>query len=236
MTERLQKIIARSGLCSRRSAEELLTAGRVTCNGIPVKLGDTADGDKDMILVDGKPLPSTEKTVYIMLNKPRGYITTLSDDRGRKTVTELVESCGVRVYPVGRLDMDSEGLLLLTNDGAFANQMMHPSHEVKKVYRVWVTGLCEDSVFLLRRPVELDGYRIRKPEIRLVRQNGEKALLEVTIHEGRNRQVRRMCEMAGLTVQRLQRVQEGSLRLGDLPLGSYRHLTAEELETIRKCH
>lgn len=235
MTERLQKIIARSGLCSRRSAEELLTAGRVTCNGLPVKLGDTADEEKDAILVDGRPLPSTEKAVYMMLNKPRGYISACSDDRGRKTVTELVESCGVRVYPVGRLDMDSEGLLLLTNDGAFANQMMHPSHEVKKVYRVWVSGFCENSVFLLRRPVELDGYRIRKPEIRLVRQTGEKALLEVTIHEGRNRQVRRMCEMAGLAVQRLQRIQEGSLRLGDLPLGSYRHLTAEELETVRRC-
>ncbi len=236
MTERLQKIIARSGLCSRRSAEELLTAGRVTCNGLPAKLGDTADEEMDVILVDGRPLPSTEKPVYIMLNKPRGYISACSDNRGRKTVTELVESCGVRVYPVGRLDMDSDGLLLLTNDGAFANQMMHPSHEVKKVYRVWVSGFREDSVFLLRRPVELDGYRIRKPEIRLVRQNGEKALLEVTIHEGRNRQVRRMCEMAGLTVQRLQRVQEGCLRLGDLPLGSYRHLTAEELEAIRNCH
>jgi len=164
-----------------------------------------------------------------MLNKPRGYVTTLSDEKGRPTVAELVSGCGARVYPVGRLDMDSEGLLILTNDGAFANRLMHPKHEVTKCYEVWVKGFHAAAPALLRRPIELDGYRIKQPEVKILRSEGEKAKFLVTIHEGRNRQVRRMCQAAGMTVTRLRRISEGGLRLGDLPLGKWRELNSDEL-------
>ena len=172
--------------------------------------------------------------VYIALNKPRGYVTSLKDELGRKTVDELVEEVGTRVYPVGRLDKNSEGLLIMTNDGEFANLLMHPKHEVEKTYDVWVTGYHEASLSLLSRPIELDGYRIKKPAVRLIRSNGDRAVIRVTIHEGRNRQVRRMCAAAGLTVTRLLRVSEGALSLGDLPGGSWRYLTAAEVAALKK--
>lgn len=234
MTERLQKILSARGVCSRRRAEELITAGRVTVNAAVAKLGCTADPERDEILVDGKPLPKQEKYVYILLNKPRGFVTTLSDEKGRKNAAQLVADCGVRVYPVGRLDMDSEGLLLFTNDGAFANALMHPKHEVDKTYRVTVRGFTPEGFEKLRLPVTLDGYTIRKPDVKLLRQgeNG-RALIEVTIHEGRNRQVRRMCEIAGMQVTRLQRTSEGKLKLGKLPMGKWRFLTAEEVESLK---
>ena len=230
--ERLQKILSARGVCSRRKAESLIEAGRVTCNGVVCKLGDTADVDRDVILLDGKPLPSAEKPVYIMLHKPRGYVTTLKDEKGRKDAAQLVLDCGTRVYPVGRLDMDSEGLLLLTNDGDFANALMHPRHQVDKCYRVTVTGYTEDGFAALGQPVTLDGYTIRKPEVACIRANGTKAELLVTIHEGRNRQVRRMCAMAGMEVRRLVRIREGSLSLGELPLGTWRYLTAGEVASL----
>lgn len=230
--ERIQKIIAARGLCSRRAAEELLRAGRVTRNGKTAALGDTAEPG-DVLLVDGRPLPEPPEPVYLMLHKPRGYVTTLSDERGRKTVRELTAGCGCKVVPVGRLDMDSEGLLLLTNDGALANALMHPSHRVDKVYRVLVSGYAPGKETLLARPVVLDGYRIALPEVRLLGSRGAEASLEVTIHEGRNRQVRRMCELAGLTVRRLKRVAEGPLTLGGLPAGAWRYLTPEEIEALR---
>ena len=235
MTERLQKILASRGVCSRRKAEELITAGRVSCNGQVAKLGDTADPERDEILLDGKPLPSAEEYVYIMLHKPRGYVTTLSDEKGRPNAAQLVADCGMRVYPVGRLDMDSEGLLLFTNDGDFANSLMHPKHEVDKIYRVQVTGLSPEAVERLKKPVTLDGYTIRTPQVRLIRkaETGDRAELQVTIHEGRNRQVRRMCAIAGMTVTRLIRIAEGSLRLGDLPRGKWRYLTAEEIRKLK---
>ena len=166
------------------------------------------------------------------MHKPRGYVTTVSDDRGRKTVMELVQDCPARVYPVGRLDMDSEGLLLMTNDGAFANAMMHPRHNVNKTYEVWVTGYHNASPALLARPITLDDYTIRKPEVRLLWQDSGKAKLLVTIHEGRNRQIRRMCEAAQMQVYRLRRISEGSLKLGDLPLGKWRYLTKEEIADL----
>lgn len=230
--ERLQKILSARGVCSRRKAESLIEAGRVTCNGVVCKLGDTADVDRDVILLDGKPLPSAEKPVYIMLHKPRGYVTTLKDEKGRKDAAQLVLDCGTRVYPVGRLDMDSEGLLLFTNDGAWANKMMHPSHEVDKVYRVTVSGYTPEGLMKLERPVELDGYRIKTPGVRMIERFGNKTCLEVTIHEGRNRQVRRMCAMAGMEVYRLVRIQEGTLRLGDLPCGKWRYLSDEEIASL----
>jgi 23S rRNA pseudouridine2605 synthase len=234
MTERLQKILSARGVCSRRKAEEYIQAGRVTCNGRVCALGESADPDVDEIILDGKPLPSGNANVYIMLHKPRGFVTTLSDEKGRRNAAQLVADCGVRVYPVGRLDMDSEGLLLFTNDGEFANAMMHPKHEVDKTYEAWVTGFTEESLEKLKMPIVLDGYTIKKPAVALKKVNGDQALLTVTIHEGRNRQVRRMCAAAGLHVTRLRRIAEGSLTLGDLPKGKWRYLTDGEIRALKK--
>lgn len=234
MTERLQKILASRGVASRRKAEEMIIQGRVTCNGTVACLGDSADPDMDEILLDGRPLPSRENNVYIMLNKPRGYVTTLSDEKGRRDVSELVADCGTRVYPIGRLDMDSEGLLLFSNDGEFANLLMHPKHEVQKTYDVLASGYTPGAEERLRRPITLDGYTIRAPKVQLRSVDGDRAVLAVTIHEGRNRQVRRMCQAAGMQVLRLRRVSEGNLRLGQLPLGKWRHLTEEEVRSLRK--
>lgn len=234
MMERLQKIIASRGLCSRRQAEEWIAAGRVTLNGQVARLGQTADADADEIRVDGKSLLREGKKVYLMLNKPRGYVTTLSDEKGRKNAAQLVTGCGERVYPIGRLDMDSEGLLLFTNDGEFANLLMHPRHEVDKTYRVWVTGYSPENQEILGRPIELDGYRIKPPKVRLVYQEGQRAVLEVTIHEGRNRQVRRMCQNANMEVARLKRTAEGGLKLGQLKSGAWRYLNAQEIEALLK--
>lgn len=233
MAERLQKILSARGVASRRTAETWIQQGRVMVNGIPARLGDTADPEQDEILLDGKPLPQGQEPVYILLNKPRGYVTTLSDEQGRPNAAQLVADCGVRVYPVGRLDMDSEGLLLFTNDGAFANALMHPKHQVKKTYDVWVTGYVPGAEIRLARPIELDGYTIRKPEVKLFKAEGNRARLRVTIHEGRNRQIRRMCQAAGMTVTRLRRIREGSVWLGDLAPGAWRYLTREEVARLR---
>lgn len=235
MKERLQKIISASGLMSRRAAEELIAAGKVSINGVTAALGDKAEAGVDKILVDGKALPSAGEKLYIMLNKPRGYVTTLSDEKGRKNVTELIKELGTRLYPVGRLDMYSEGLLLMTNDGDFANRLMHPSHEIDKCYHTWVKG--EDmgwAVELLRCPMEIDGYVTSPAEVDILELKGEEALLAITIHEGRNRQVRKMCEAAGLKVTRLMRVSEGGVELGTLKSGKWRRLTEKELDMLRK--
>lgn len=233
MAERLQKIISARGLASRRQAEAWISAGRVQVNGQTARLGDTAQ-EGDDIRVDGVPLPTQEGHVYIMLNKPRGFVTTLSDEKGRKNAAQLVADCGTRVYPVGRLDLDSEGLLLFTNDGAFANELMHPRHQVTKTYLVWVTGYTPGGEKRLARPIELDGHTIGKPAVRLLKTEGERAQLSVTIREGRNRQVRRMCQVAGMHCTRLRRIREGSLSLGDLPLGTWRYLTEDEVATLKK--
>ena len=233
MTERLQKILSGRGICSRRKAEEWITAGMVTVNGAVAHLGDSADPDADEIKVDGELLPTAAEYVYIMLNKPRGYVTTLSDEKGRPNAAQLID-CGTRVYPVGRLDMDSEGLLLFTNDGEFANRLMHPKQEVNKTYRVLVQGYSGENLEKLKQPIELDGYRIRKPDVKLLRLRDKgQAQLLVTIHEGRNRQVRRMCDAAGMKVLRLQRISEGEVKLGQLQIGKWRHLTREELENLK---
>ena len=229
MTDRLQKILSARGVASRRAAEKMIGEGRVTVNGTVATLGQSADPDTDQILLDGKPLPAGGEAVYIMLHKPRGYVTTLSDEKGRPTAAQLVADCGLRVYPIGRLDMDSEGLLLFTNDGEFANTLMHPKHEVEKAYLTWVEDLSDDALRRLKRPVELDGYTVRAPKVRVVKPG----LLEIVIHEGRNRQVRRMCEMAGMRVTRLKRVREGKLCLGDLPLGKWRRLTPAEVAVLK---
>lgn len=233
MTERLQKIIAQRGVCSRRKAEELILAGRVRVNGIVAKLGESADPDVDRIELDGASLPSIDEKVYIMLNKPRGYVTTLSDEKGRPNVSQLVD-IGVRIYPVGRLDMDSEGLLIMTNDGDLADRLMHPRGEVRKTYEVWATGYMAGSEKLLERPITLDGYTIRPPKVELLDSRGDKGHFLITIHEGRNRQVRRMCQAAGMQVTRLRRISEGSLKLGDLKKGCWRHLTPDEIQFLKK--
>ncbi len=232
MTQRIQKILSERGLASRRKAEEWIRSGRVCCNGVPCSIGDSADPQVDIITVDGVKIPSPLQRVYIMLHKPRGYVTTLSDEKGRPDAAQLVADCNTRVYPVGRLDMDSEGLLIFTNDGAFSNHLMHPKDEVKKVYRVWVEGYNEENEALLRRCVTLDGYRIAPPEVACICVDQSKAQLIITIHEGRNRQIRRMCKMAGMRVTRLLRVAEGSLKLGDLQPGKWRYLTQEEVQQL----
>ena len=233
MTERIQKLISAAGLMSRRAAEEAIAAGRVEVNGEKAGLGDRADPAADRITVDGKELPRTEEKLYLMLNKPRGYVTTLHDEKGRRNVTELMTGLDARVYPVGRLDMYSEGLLLLTNDGDFANRVMHPSHEVTKTYRTWVTGAdIEKAVKTLRRPMEIDGAAVRAQGVDIEQSFPGGALLNVRIGEGRNRQVRKMCEQAGLKVTRLQRGAEGGVELGSLKSGCWRRLTQEETEML----
>lgn len=230
--ERIQKLIAAAGLCSRRAAEELLRQGRVQVNGQPAALGDRADGERDQITVDGQPLRQETEKVYLLLNKPRGYVTTASDERGRPTAVELVSGCGKRVFPVGRLDMDSEGLLLLTNDGAWMQRLLHPSHEIEKEYYVTVTGSLEGAARRLAAIRSLEGEAIRPARVEELRRSGGEALLSVTIHEGKNRQIRRMCRQAGLTVRRLQRVREHTLLLGELPPGKWRRLTQQELREL----
>jgi pseudouridine synthase len=332
MKERLQKLIAASGLCSRRAAEEWIIRGKVTVNGGLARLGDTADPALDEIRVEGRPLPAPPAaTTTVLLYKPRGVVTTLQDEKGRPTVAALLPPELGRLYPVGRLDQFSEGLLLMTNDGALANRLTHPKGEVNKTYRLWVSGWHEGALALLKRPIVLDGYRIKAPTVRLVwardggmqnaeckMQNAEckmqnegpvgggaldapklprtetpvgggaldapnpsrtetpvgggvldaprlprtetpvgggvldapklprtetpvaraicpptTALLEITIHEGRNRQIRRMAEAAGLKTTRLQRVAEGPIQLGDLKPGQWRLLTPEELARLK---
>ena len=236
MEERLQKLLSAAGVCSRRTAETYLIAGRVTVNGQTAHLGQRADPDRDEILVDGHPLAPRAEAVYILLNKPRGYVSTLSDERGRRTVAELVADCGSRVYPVGRLDLDSEGLLLFTNDGALTHALLHPSHQVDKTYIVTVTGAAADSARQLSAVDRLDGQPIVPAAVtELYRKDGT-AKYRVVIHQGKKRQIRRMCAAAGLTVTRLCRVAEGSITLGDLPPGKWRYLTAEELQSIKGSH
>ena len=229
MEQRLQKILSNYGVASRRKAEQMILDRRVRVNGNTASLGDVADDEEDVIEVDGVRLKRQPARVVLMLNKPRGYVCTLSDEKGRKNVAELVSDCGARVYPVGRLDLNSEGLLLLTNDGELANRLMHPKKEVDKVYLVWLSHYipgCEDSI---ASPIEIDGRPTNPAKVEKLRQEGETALLRITIHEGRNRQIRRLCERANVTVTRLRRVAEGPLQLGDLKLGQWRVLTEEEI-------
>ena len=250
MKERLQKLISAAGLCSRRRAEEWIVQGKVTVNGGLARLGDSADPETDVILIDGEPLPAARsETVTVLLYKPRGVVTTLADEKGRRTVAELLPPELGRLYPVGRLDQFSEGLLLMTNDGALAQRLTHPAGEADKTYRLWVSGWRPEALALLRRPSVLDGRPIAPPQVRLLwakkaptspachsEQSEESvptAALEITIHEGRNRQIRRMAQSAGLTVTRLKRVAEGGLTLGDLKPGEWRRLTEAELQQLK---
>ena len=202
----------------------------MTVNGQRAQLGDRADPDRDQILVDGRPLAPGGERTYLMLNKPRGYVTTLSDEKGRRTVAELVSGCGARVWPVGRLDMDSEGLLLLTDDGELTHRLLHPSHEIEKEYLVWVTGDVKAALPILSAPMELDGDLLAPAKVRRGRVSGGISQLAIVIHQGKNRQVRRMCAQAGLEVLRLKRIREGGLMLDrGLKPGQWRPLTGQEL-------
>lgn len=233
MEERLQKILSKSGICSRRKAEEYLLFGRVAVNEKTALLGDKAVFGRDRITLDGKEVLSPETKTYLMLNKPRGYITTLSDERGRKTVADLVRDYGVRVWPVGRLDLDSEGLLILTNDGDLTHQLIHPRHLVEKEYYTWVKGDANMAIPILSAGMEFDGEQFLPATVTMLRKEAGKTLLSITIHEGKNRQVRRMCAYAGLEVKRLKRVREGRLCLDEsLRPGQWRELTKEELTLL----
>lgn len=229
MEERLQKILSAAGVCSRRQAEEYLAAGRVTVNGQAASLGQKADLTRDSVCVDGKTVTAPAAATYLMLHKPRGYITTLSDEKGRPTVAQLVADCPARVWPVGRLDWDSEGLLLMTNDGELTHQLTHPSHQVEKEYIVTVTGDVGAALPILTGPMTLDGVPLAPAQVRVLGPQR----LSVVIHQGKNRQVRRMCASAGLEVTRLKRVREGALTLGRLPQGQWRALTAQEVSALK---
>lgn len=232
---RLQKILSDSGICSRRKAEELISQGAVKVNGRTAQLGDKAN-DRDVIMVNGERVRYTKKRrkYYIMLNKPRGYVTTMSDELDRKCVTELLTGLEERVYPIGRLDRNSEGLLLFTNDGKFANDIMHPSRHVSKTYRVTVMSkITDEQIVTLTEGVMLDG-RMTQPAVVNVEVDGtDRSVMRITIHEGRNRQIRRMCEAVGLEVARLRRTSIGPLKLGMLKPGAWRELTAEEVRAMR---
>jgi 23S rRNA pseudouridine2605 synthase len=233
MNQRLQKILSAAGVASRRASETMIQDGRVTINGQVATVGMSADPDVDVVAVDGTPITISERRRYIILNKPKGYVTTMKDDRDRPTVAELVTDAGGRLYPVGRLDMDSEGLLLMTDDGAVANALMHPSHEVNKVYTVFVQGMdITASLRQLQQMEKLDGEPISRAQVMLIERKGTGAEIQMTIHEGKNRQIRRMCQACGLSVSRLIRVAEGPIVLGELPLGKWRNLTSDELSFL----
>lgn len=237
MKERLQKILSAAGVCSRRAAENYITQGRVKVNGITANLGESADPDTDEILVDGRPLgKKAPRMTYIMLNKPRGYVTTLSDEAGRKTVADLIGDVPERVYPVGRLDMHSEGLLLLTNDGQLAHSLMHPSHEVYKEYLVKLTP-DEEGLPSPEKPlsgvIELDGERLLPAKCRLLTKTENGYVMTIAIRQGKNRQIRRMCAKCGYTVNSLKRVSEGDVKLADLPSGRWRYLTEAEVRYLK---
>ena len=232
---RLQKFFTDAGIMSRRAAEKEIADGRVKVNGMVAQVGDKVDPELDRVEYKGKVITyRSSDFTYVMLNKPVGCVTTSDDEKGRKNVVELVASLGKRVYPVGRLDMNSDGLLLLTDDGELANKLTHPRHNIPKIYRVSVTKVpSEEQLSILRSPLILDGYRIQPVKTEVISQ-GDGALLEMTLFEGRNRQIRRMCEAAGLKISRLTRVAIGELELGNLPSGKWRNLTANEVEYLKK--
>ncbi len=232
MKERLQKILSSAGVCSRREAEKWILAGRVSVNGHTASLGDGADPGTDTVEVDGKPVRGQERKLTILLNKPAGYVTTMHDERGRKDVSELVRGAGMRVYPVGRLDLNSCGALLMTSDGALAQALTHPSHEIPKVYHVTVQGDLAAGLPVMRSSIEIDGRMTTPAYVRVLRENPYGTVLEMTLWEGRNRQIRRLAEQAKLKVTRLCRVAVGEIRLGSLESGKWRRLTEQELEYL----
>ena len=231
-TIRIQKYLADCGVCSRRAAEAAISEGLVTVNGALAEIGQKIDPETDLVCFEGRQvLPQSAQKHYVLLNKPRGIVCTAKDEKGRTAVTDLGRLEGVRLYPVGRLDMDSDGLLFLTDDGDFANRLTHPRHEIPKVYEVTFRApLTEEQIKALSAPMELDGYPLLPVGVRRLAPDK----LEMTLWEGRNRQIRRMCETVGLKIARLSRVAVGKVRLGSLPAGKWRFLTAEEVQYLLK--
>ena len=229
---RLQKYFTDCGLLSRRAAEEEIRQGRVKVNGITAEVGQKIDPETDVVEYKGKTVRPPEKAImkYIMLNKPRGYLSTVTDDRGRRCVTELVADVGVRLYPVGRLDMDSEGLLLMTNDGDLTFRLTHPRHEIPKIYHVRVSGaVSEEQIKALSASMVIDGYEILPVKTEIVSRGEDSSVLRMTLYEGRNRQIRKMCQQVGLNILRLCRVAIGDVKLGNLALGKWRYLTKSQV-------
>ena len=233
---RLQKFMADAGLMSRRAAEEEIRLGRVAVNGHPAEIGTVIDPHKDLVTYRGKRIQLTRREhVYILLNKPRGYLCSTSDEHGRKCVTDLLEGVEERIYPVGRLDMLSEGALLLTDDGALKQRLTHPSTSPEKVYRVKVAEAVSEEVrAALEAPMTIDGYRLRPVEVTLGEQDESGSVLKFTLHEGRNRQIRKMCEAVGLHVKRLSRISIGRIKLDGLPVGKWRYLDEEEISYLKR--
>ncbi len=234
--ERLQKFLSECSVASRRKSEELIREGKVRVNGKIAQIGDKIDPKKDSVTVNGKKVVKVKQKYYIMLNKPRGYVTTMSDELGRKCVAELVQDVGAAVYPVGRLDKDSEGLLLLTNDGEFANAVMHPRKHIPKTYRVTVRSNINDAqVEKLEKGIDIegDGRDTLPASVRIIEKSAERSVFEITIYEGRNRQIRKMCEQVSLDVIRLKRNSVGSVKLGMLKVGKWRELTEDEVHRLQ---
>lgn len=232
---RLQKYMADCGVASRRKSEELIASGKVKVNGVVASIGDKIDPKNDTISVNGRKLTKDKNYVYIMLHKPRGYVTTMSDEMDRKCVAELVADIGKRIYPIGRLDRDSEGLLLFTNDGEFANAMTHPSRHISKTYRVSVKpAITDDQITVLTSSMMINGKKTLPADVRIINKEEDKTSLEIILYEGKNRQIRRLCEEAGLETARLKRLAIGQLSLGRLKVGEYRHLTHEEVSLLKR--
>ncbi len=230
---RLQKYMSENGIASRRKSEEMIEAGKVKVNGRVASLGDKVDPIRDKIVVSGKRVVRNKTKMYVMLHKPRGYVTTMSDELGRKCVSELVEDAGVRLFPVGRLDRNSEGLLLMTNDGSFSNMLTHPSRHVAKVYRVTVREqVKEEHLVKLTEGIMLDGTKTLPCDVHIIDKGENRTVLNVVLYEGRNRQIRRMCEAVGLTVIRLKRTEIAGVRLGMLPQGKWRELNEKEMQHL----
>ena len=234
---RLQKFFTDCDILSRRATEQAIKDGKVLVNGIPAEVGQKIDPDSDIIEYEGKVIkpPKNSTYAYIMLNKPRGFLSTVTDDRGRRCVTELVADVGIRLYPIGRLDMDSEGLLLLTNDGDLTYQLTHPKHEIPKIYHVTVAGcVSSEQKKALESPMDIDGYRILPVKTQIIEKQADKTTLCMTLYEGRNRQIRKMCEQQKLKVLTLRRVAIGTLKLDGLPLGKWKHLTKEQVNYLKQ--
>lgn len=230
---RLQKFLSQAGVASRRNAEAMIEAGRVKVNGRPATLGDKVDPVRDKVMLSGKRVLNTSDKMYIMLNKPRGYVTTMKDEQGRKCVAELIADAPERLYPVGRLDKDSEGLLLMTNDGELANMLTHPSRHVSKSYRVTVREKVTDEMIdTLCTGVSLDGRMTLPADVHVIDRSENRTVLQFVITEGRNRQIRRMCEEVGLTVIRLKRTEIAGVKLGMLPVGKWRELNEKEMKHL----
>lgn len=230
---RIQKYLSEQGIMSRRAAEDEIRAGRVLVNGSPATIGQTIDPGRDVVEYGGETVGGGVRKVYIMLNKPAGYVTTMSDERGRPCVAELVKDVGARVYPVGRLDIMSEGLLLMTNDGELANKLTHPKYHKPKIYHVKISGaLSPEKLGALSAPFDIDGYITKPAEISVVSMDQDETVVRMTLFEGRNRQIRKMCEKLGLHIKRLTRTAIGDVKLGNLAPGKWRRLTKTQIDSL----